>query len=197
MYTLVQNGNVRKLPFAKRENSHSAAKGRWRFLLIVSLGNSSQMTKVLREWGRNCAKNLNYSMSWVSVSESSLFWDVSCCREIKGVNNGCVSHYLEFLSLVKGQRWRDKPSCSSLPLRPHECLPLSMKKSCSVSGLLENKTYWWPLKIPASLSFLFGTLCPKSFMRTVNPIITQLTLKDGSAAQDHWTTLHAVLSNVF
>lgn len=79
------------------------AKGRWRVLLIANLGSSSQMTKVIREWAHNCAKNLNYCMSWVSISEGSLFWDVSCCREIKGVN--CyVSHYLKnFLAFLKGR----------------------------------------------------------------------------------------------
>lgn len=133
-----------------------------------------------RQSSRFC-ENLIYYMSWVSISGGCLFWDVSCCREIKGVN--CyVSHYLKnSLAFLKG-RGGDKPSCASPSLGPHGRLPLAWKKSCGTSGLLESKTSWWPLKIHALVVFLFGTLCPKSFMCAVNPIITQLTLKEGTAA---------------
>lgn len=140
-----------------------AAKGRWRILLIVNLGSSSQMTKVIREWAHNCAKNLNYCKSWASISEGSLFWDVNCCKEIKGVN--CyVSHYLKnFLAFLKSRRGE-----ISLPvlLPPPTWMSSSVheKTSCDTSGLFENKTSWWPLKIPASVLFLFGTLSKELYV---------------------------------
>lgn len=163
-----------------------AAKGRWRILLIVKVGSSSQTAEVV---GGICAKIPNYCMSWISISEVSLF--SSCCREIR-VN---VSQYLKsFLAFLKGRggRWAllFLPTWTSSSV--HTQKNKEKKTHSDKPGLLENKSSWWPWKTPASVSFLLGTLCPKSFMRPVNPIITQLTLKEGSAAWDHWTTLHTV-----
>lgn len=79
-----------------------AGKGRWRILLIVKVGSSSQTAEVVGGRAHNCAKIPNYCMSWISISEVSLF--SSCCREIR-VN---VSQYLKsFLAFLKGRggRW--------------------------------------------------------------------------------------------
>lgn len=98
-----------------------AGKGRWRILLIVKVGSSSQTAEVVGGRAHNCAKIPNYCMSWISISEVSLF--SSCCREIR-VLTVKVSQYLtNFLAFLKGRGGRR--AFLFFFLCPHEHLPLS------------------------------------------------------------------------